>query len=234
MVELVNDYYLEIVIIPQISREGSHTIFTYEGNGKVNVIFSLFNLVSYKVIIAESAVVDNERSKSIEVEMYHLDGTFSKNTFAVIKTTDTDNGDIDFFSGNITELFPKMCKLYNKKMTELMNSLLITYYTMKKIISNLEKEKFMEETVDYFEKMVEYQKNEDIVGCLFLYNLSLFDYVYEEGFLCNMERMFTLSDNGTVKINSGKTLKQLIDNDFHEFLANLKRGYDKFLKIKQY
>lgn len=227
IVELVDDSNILQKVLNNSFREGSHILFSYMYGKKICVIISLFNIICYKIILcSNNDKIQNEKSIR-KVSSYNLDGTITQLELAMIL-----NNRIDPISSDVTDsVFENQLIIYQERLIDLMNSMIITYGKMKNILDSLTKQNYLEQGIEFFQNLLVYQKNDEIVGCLFLCELSQFNYDYEDSFNNNIIKMLNANAEYEIYINNAVELKKLIDFDYDILIGKLKKGAEAFALI---
>jgi hypothetical protein len=231
IIEVVSDRFFKEHTVYMLGYcQGSHALVEFVENDKRYVLFSLFGVIWYKVKICKYF----KSSARLEVlHQYSLDNEIRINTSSAMAVQmGLGNPDANY----IYNYFPKpnTVKVHDIKkedgvvwdieMKQLLGGLIITRQEIYRLVSNLEKDDFLNQNAEYYHDSIFYQERRKIQTIILLYTISTVGYDNQNSFFRNIETWV----NESIKVGTSVDFwsNVIVAKGFDNFLSQMRIGYN--------
>ncbi|WP_143317039.1 hypothetical protein [Clostridium sp. HBUAS56017] len=209
---------------------GTHSIYEYiDKSGCCYVIFNFWNIIIYKIKVAENYIPNISESNIISMYKYNIDGSKDKMEFGKI-------GQVNVLSEKPEDALIRLKNFYIKNITLLLSTLPLTIFTVKQMIDNVLNDfKLFKNNKIELAKLLNYEDYRRVFIVHFLLILQQQERIYNlnESFNYNLKNI--LNTKGITTFNSEnkkETLEKIIELDKNGTLVNkLEEGLYIFEKI---
>lgn len=206
-------------MLDNCSRSGSNSLFAYDdADGYTYVVFCLWNTVAYKTRICKSEKTDVSNTQTLNLEMYHLDGTKTDSTPIMFSLL---NNQLSVASIEVTQIKSEVWKYYEQRLSKLLKTLDLSLPYLQKFAAAFGKllTKY-EKGIISLEELLFYEEPFKVVSIKCLEILAEKSEMYDEQKTSenNVHDLLNLENEGVV---------HMTEDDLKNYLFKLKDLSDK-------